>query len=128
MSPAASSVSWCQSCFVCSGFTYKIYSGGGSSAYIYCMVCYHVIAAPCVRSVVVSLHNVARLMMIQNIHWTMSSLYSLTCFLWLIQLCTVLKCYLEANQQVVYIWFVISIDQAFPGISTRPAWSNFMPQ
>ncbi len=31
--------------------TYEIYSEGGPSMYIYCMVCYCVIAAPCIRSV-----------------------------------------------------------------------------
>ncbi len=45
LSPAASIVSWCQSCFVCSRLTYEIYSGGTPSIYIYCMVCYHAIAA-----------------------------------------------------------------------------------
>ncbi len=38
-------VSWCWSCFVCSGFAYEIYSGCGPSMYVYC-VFYHVIAAP----------------------------------------------------------------------------------
>ncbi len=38
LSPAISSVSWCRSCFVCSGLTYEIYSGGGPSRYVYCMV------------------------------------------------------------------------------------------
>ncbi len=55
VSPAARCVSWYWSCFTCSGFTYEIYSGGAPSTYIYCMVCYRVIAAPYVRSVVVSL-------------------------------------------------------------------------
>ncbi len=32
--------------FVCS----HIYSRGGPSTYVYCVVCYHMIAAPCVRS------------------------------------------------------------------------------
>ncbi len=39
------------SCLVCSGLAYEIYSGGGLSTYIYCVVCYHVIVAPYVRSV-----------------------------------------------------------------------------
>ncbi len=30
---------------------YEIYSGGGPSMYAYCVVCYHVIAAPYIRSV-----------------------------------------------------------------------------
>ncbi len=30
---------------------YEIYSGSGPSTYIYCVVCYHVIVAPYVRSV-----------------------------------------------------------------------------
>ncbi len=51
LSPAASSVSWYQSCFVCSGLAYEIYSGGGPATYVYCVVCYCVIAAPYVRSV-----------------------------------------------------------------------------
>ncbi len=38
-SPAASSVSWCWSCFVCSGLTYEIYIGGGPSIYIYYKWC-----------------------------------------------------------------------------------------
>ncbi len=36
---------------VCSGLIYEIYSGGGPSMYIYCVVCYPVIAAAYVRSV-----------------------------------------------------------------------------
>ncbi len=36
---------------VCSGLAYEIYSGGGPSMYIYCVVCYRVIVAPYVRSV-----------------------------------------------------------------------------
>ncbi len=51
LSPAASIVSWYWSCFVCSGLAYEIYSVGGPSKYVYCDVCYHVIAAPYVRSV-----------------------------------------------------------------------------
>ncbi len=51
LSPAASSVSWYWSCLVCSGLAYEIYSGGGSSTYVYCVVCYHVIVVPYVRSV-----------------------------------------------------------------------------
>ncbi len=51
LSPAASSVSWYRSCFVCSGLAYEIYSGGGPSMYIYWVVCNHVIAAAYVRSV-----------------------------------------------------------------------------
>ncbi len=44
-SPAASSINLCWPCFVCSGLTYEIYSGGGPYTYIYCVVCYCVIAA-----------------------------------------------------------------------------------
>ncbi len=43
LSPTASSVSWCWSCFVCSGLTYEIFSGGGTSTYIYCVDYYSVI-------------------------------------------------------------------------------------
>ncbi len=60
LSPVAFSVSWCWSSFVCSGL--MKYSGGGPSTYIYCIVCYRVIATPCVRSVVVSLHTITLLM------------------------------------------------------------------
>ncbi len=74
------SVPWCWPCFTYSRITYKIYSGGGPSMYLYCVVCYCVIAAPYVRSVV-SLHIVTLLMMIRNAQWTMRSLYSLTFFL-----------------------------------------------
>ncbi len=49
--PAASSVSRYWSCRVCSGLAYEIYSGGGPSMYVYCVVCYHVIASPYVKSV-----------------------------------------------------------------------------
>ncbi len=38
-------------CYVCSGIAYEIYSGGGPSTYIYCMVCFRVIATPYVRSI-----------------------------------------------------------------------------
>ncbi len=75
--PAASSVSWCRYCFVCSGLTYEIYSGGGPSTFVYCVICYCVIAAPYVRSVVMSLHTVILLMTIRNVQWTMSFLYCL---------------------------------------------------
>ncbi len=51
LSPAASSVSWYRSCLVWSGLAYEIYSGGGPSTYVYCVVCYHVIVAPYERSV-----------------------------------------------------------------------------
>ncbi len=44
-----------------------------------CVVCYCVIAAPYVRSVV-SLHTVTLLMTIWNTQWTISSLYSLRLF------------------------------------------------
>ncbi len=40
----------CQSCFIHSGLEYEIYSGGGPSLYLYCVVCYHVIWGPCLRS------------------------------------------------------------------------------
>ncbi len=36
---------------VCSGLAYEIYSGGGPSMYVYCVVCYRLIVAPYVRSV-----------------------------------------------------------------------------
>ncbi len=72
LSPAASSVSWCRSCFVCSWL--EIYGGGSPSTYIYCMVCYRVIAAVYVISVVIFLHTITLLIMIQ---WTMNSLNSL---------------------------------------------------
>ncbi len=45
---------------------YEIYSGGGPSMYLYCVVCYHVIAPLYVRSIVMSLHTVTVLMMIRN--------------------------------------------------------------
>ncbi len=51
LSPAASSVSIYRSCIVWSGLAYEIYSGGGPSTYVYCVVCYRVIVAPYVRSV-----------------------------------------------------------------------------
>ncbi len=70
LSRAAPSVSWCRSCFV----YYEIYSRGGPSMYIYCVVCYRVIAAPYIR---VLLHTVTLLLTIQNTQWTMRSLYSL---------------------------------------------------
>ncbi len=48
---AASSVSGYLSCLVCSGLAYEIYSGGGPSTYVYCVVCYRVLVAPYLRSV-----------------------------------------------------------------------------
>ncbi len=48
--------------------------------YVYCVLCYRVIAAPCVTSVVVPLHTITLLMTIQNDQWTMSSLYSIKSF------------------------------------------------
>ncbi len=81
LSPAASIVSRCRSCFVCSGLPYEIYSGGGPSMYVYCMVYYRVIAVPYVRTVVMSLYTVTLLKMIRNAQWTMSFHYSLKVFL-----------------------------------------------
>ncbi len=43
LSPTASSVSWCQSSFVCSGLPYQIYRGVIPLMYVYCVVCYRVI-------------------------------------------------------------------------------------
>ncbi len=51
LSPAASSDSWYRSCFVCSVLAYEIYSGDGPFTYVYCVVCYRVIAAAYVRRV-----------------------------------------------------------------------------
>ncbi len=82
--PAASSISWCQSCFVCSGLTYEIYSGGGPSTFIYCVVCYHVIVAPYVRSVGHVFAYLTLLMTIRNALWTMRLLYSLKIFLYIL--------------------------------------------
>ncbi len=48
--------------------------------YVYCVVCNFVIAAPYVRSIVMSLHTIILLMMIRNVQWIMSSLYSLKIF------------------------------------------------
>ncbi len=73
LSPAASNVSWCWSCFVCAGLAYEIYSGGAPSMYIYSVVCYCVIETPYVI-VVMSLHIITVLMMIHNSQCTMSSL------------------------------------------------------
>ncbi len=36
---------------------YEIYSEDGPSTYVYCMVCYCVIAAPYITSVIMSLHT-----------------------------------------------------------------------
>ncbi len=59
--------------------TYDIHSGGGPSVYVYCVVCYCVIAVPYVSGVVVSLHTITLLMTSQNTQWTMDSLYCLQC-------------------------------------------------
>ncbi len=48
--------------------------------HIYCVVCYRVIAAPYVRSVVMSLNPVILLMTIPNAQWTMSSFLLLNVF------------------------------------------------
>ncbi len=42
--------------------------------YVYCVVCYHVIADTYVRSVVMSLHTITLLTTIWNAQWIMSSL------------------------------------------------------
>ncbi len=57
----------CQSCFVCSGLTYQICSGGGPSTYISCVGYYFVIADPCVRSVACVVTHLYTLLMIGNI-------------------------------------------------------------
>ncbi len=51
LSASASSVSWYQSCIVCSGLAYEIHRGGGPSTHVYCVVCYRVISAPYLRNV-----------------------------------------------------------------------------
>ncbi len=61
LSPAAFGVSWCWSCCFCTGLIHEIYSGVDPSAYVYCLVCYRMIVAPYVRSVVMSLHVVKTL-------------------------------------------------------------------
>ncbi len=43
-----------------------MYSGSGLSMYVYCMVCYCIIAAPYVRCLAMSFHIVTLLMTIQN--------------------------------------------------------------
>ncbi len=48
------SASWYRFCSVCSWHIYEIYSEGGPSTYVYCVVCYRVITALYVRNVVVS--------------------------------------------------------------------------
>ncbi len=63
MSLAGSSVSWCGFCFVCYRLIYEIYSWDDPSTYVYCVVWYHVIAAP---SVNVYLHTFTLLLIIQN--------------------------------------------------------------
>ncbi len=74
--PAASSDTWCQSCFICSELTYEIYSMGGPSRCVYCVVCYRLTTAPNVKSVTKSLCTIILLMMVQNPEWTMSSVLS----------------------------------------------------
>ncbi len=51
--------------------------------YAYCVVCYWVIAASHVRSVLISLQTITLLMMIQNAQWTMSFIYSRKCFFYM---------------------------------------------
>ncbi len=41
-------VYWCWTCLICSGLTDEIYSGVGPSMYIYCVICYCVIAVTCI--------------------------------------------------------------------------------
>ncbi len=50
---------------------HEIYSGV-VPLHVYCVVCYRVIAAPYVRSVIMFLHTVTLLMTIRNAQWTMS--------------------------------------------------------
>ncbi len=68
--------SWLFTCFM----KVQIYSGWGSSMYVYCMVCQRVIAAPYVWSFVVPFQTIRLLIMIRNAKWTMSSLYGLKFF------------------------------------------------
>ncbi len=42
---------YCNPGQIMSGLAYEIYSGGGPSTYVYCVVCYHLMVAPYVRSV-----------------------------------------------------------------------------
>ncbi len=62
LSSAASSISWCWSCFLYSGLTYEIYSGNGAPVYIYCMICYRVVVAPYVKGVAWSVQAITLLM------------------------------------------------------------------
>ncbi len=74
------SVFWCPYRFVCSWLDYEIYSGGGPSVYVYCVVCYRVIVVPYVRRVVMSLHTITLLMTIRNAQRTINFLESLKVF------------------------------------------------
>ncbi len=64
-----------------SGLEYEIYSGGGPSTYVYCVVCYHVIVAPYVRSVGHVFAYLYTLDVTRNALWTMRLIYSLKYFL-----------------------------------------------
>ncbi len=75
LSLAASCVYWCQSCFVCSGFTCEIYSGSGPITYMNCVVGYRVIAAPCVRSIGCVFAHLYTLVDDLECRWTMGSFY-----------------------------------------------------
>ncbi len=89
------------------GLTYEIYSGGGPSMYVYCVVCY-IISAPYVKSNV-SLHTVHfwwRFRMSNRLNY---ELYSLKCFLHNADLCRTRtdnihtgRCYIL--EQVAVFW------------------------
>ncbi len=76
LSPAASSVSW-----YCSRLAYEIYSGGGPSTYVYCVVCYQWQQFHMQEILVLSLHTFILFLTILNSKWTMRLLSSKTFFL-----------------------------------------------
>ncbi len=76
LSPAASSVSCCRSCF-CLFWTYLWNIQWRWSLYVHIfVVCYCVIATTSARSSVVSLNTITVLMTIRNAQWNICSLYS----------------------------------------------------
>ncbi len=73
LSPVGYCIPWCRSCRVCSGLTYELYSGCDPSLYPNCVVCYRLLAVPCVWSVGCVFEHIHTLDVLEC-PWTLSCL------------------------------------------------------
>ncbi len=136
---------------ICSGLTYEIYSCSCPSAYLYCVVCYCVIATPCGRSFFLKkcwlcLCTPLQLWMIQNISRLWATFTTQIYFLilpesWWYELLCVIYGSLMANVSTLFIPFKTSQlyklnDTMLTGQSkislclisiSQPIWTSCLP-